>query len=179
MLNKLIDRYCQFLSWLLVASMALMVVLVFTNVVLRYAFNSGIAVSEELSRWLFVWLTFLGAIVALNERAHLGTDMLVARLPVLGKKLCLGIGHLLMLFICWLLFKGSLEQVKINWDTTSAAMETSMAIFYGCGVVFAVSAALILLRDLWRLASGQMSENELVGIRESEEVPVDGQHPVH
>lgn len=37
-----------------------MVVLVFTNVVLRYALNSGIAVSEELSRWLFVWLTFLG-----------------------------------------------------------------------------------------------------------------------
>ena len=58
-----------------------MVVLVFGNVVLRYAFNSGITVSEELSRWLFVWLTFLGAIVALKEHGHLGTDMLVGRLP--------------------------------------------------------------------------------------------------
>jgi drug/metabolite transporter (DMT)-like permease len=48
------------------ASLAVMVVLVFTNVVLRYALNSGIAVSEELSRWLFVWLTFLGGIVALH-----------------------------------------------------------------------------------------------------------------
>ena len=46
-----------------------MVVLVFGNVVLRYVFNSGIAVSEELSRWLMVWLTFLGAIVALREHA--------------------------------------------------------------------------------------------------------------
>ena len=54
-----------------------MVVLVFGNVVLRYGFNSGITVSEELSRWLFVWLTFLGAIVALREHGHLGTDMLV------------------------------------------------------------------------------------------------------
>ena len=46
--------------------LALMVVMVFGNVVLRYGFNSGITVSEELSRWLFVWMTFLGAIVALR-----------------------------------------------------------------------------------------------------------------
>ena len=51
-----------------------MVVLVFGNVVLRYGFNSGITVSEELSRWLLVWLTFLGAIVAVREHAHLGVD---------------------------------------------------------------------------------------------------------
>jgi TRAP-type transport system small permease protein len=172
-LNRLIDNYCRLLNVLLVACLGLMVVLVFTNVVLRYAFNSGIAVSEELSRWLFVWLTFLGAIVAINERAHLGTDTLVARLSITGKKICLGLGHLLMLFICWVLLDGALQQVKINWTSTSAAMETSMAIFYACGVVFAVSAAVILLRDFWRLVSGQMSESELVGIRESEEVSHD------
>ena len=171
MLGKLIAKYCQLLSWLMAASLALMVVLVFTNVVLRYALNSGIAVSEELSRWLFVWLTFLGGIVALHERAHLGTDILVSRLSAGGKKFCLGLGHLLMLFVCWLLFKGSLDQVKINWDATSAAMEVSMGIFYGCGLVFAVSGSVILLLDFWRLITGQMSSDELVGIRESEEVP--------
>ncbi|OOG47649.1 C4-dicarboxylate ABC transporter permease [Polaromonas sp. A23] len=177
-MQKLIDKYCQFLSLLMAASLAVMVVLVFTNVVLRYAFNSGISVSEELSRWLFVWLTFLGAIVALNERAHLGTDTLVARLPVLGKKICLGLGHVCMLFICWLLFKGTLDQVKINWDSTSAAMEVSMALFYGCGLVFAVSGAVILLRDLWRLLTGQLADSELVGIRESEDVPHASSTPV-
>ncbi|MGH8803721.1 MAG: TRAP transporter small permease [Polaromonas sp.] len=171
MIQKLIDKYCQALSWLMVASLALMVVLVFTNVVLRYAANSGIAVSEELSRWLFVWLTFLGGIVALNERAHLGTDTLVSRLPIRGKKICLGVGHVFMLYICWLVFQGTLDQVKINWDSTSAAMEVSMAIFYGCGLVFAVSGGVILLNDFWRLLAGRLSDNELVGIRESEEVP--------
>ena len=178
MIQKLIDSYCKALSWLMVAGLALMVVLVFTNVVLRYAFNSGITVSEELSRWLFVWLTFLGAIVAMNEGAHLGTDTLVSRLSVRGKKAFLVIGHVLMLFICWLMFKGSLEQVKINWDTTSAAMETSMAIFYSCGVVFAVSGAVILLNHLWRLVTGQLSEEELIGIRESEEEPLDVPKPL-
>ncbi|SFC12807.1 TRAP-type C4-dicarboxylate transport system, small permease component [Polaromonas sp. OV174] len=171
MVRKLIDSYCQLLSWLMAGSLAVMVVLVFGNVVLRYAFNSGIAVSDELSRWLFVWLTFLGAIVALKERAHLGTDMLVVRLPVLGQKICLGLGYLLMLFICWLVFKGTLDQVKINWDSNSAAMEVSMALFYGCGLVFAISGAAILLNDFWRLLTGQMPDSELVGVRESEDLP--------
>ena len=178
MIQKILDKYCQALSYLIAAALALMVVLVFGNVVLRYAFNSGIAVSEELSRWLFVWLTFLGAIVALHERAHLGSDTVVSRLPLRGKKICLVLGHLLMLFICWLIFKGALDQVKINWDSTSAAMEVSMALFYGCGVVFAVSAAVILLNNLWRLLTGQLSENELIGIRESEEEPVDVPPPL-
>ncbi|NDY93052.1 TRAP transporter small permease, partial [Ideonella livida] len=60
-MDKLLKRYCQALEWALVGLLAVMVVLVFGNVVLRYAFNSGITVSEELSRWAFVWLTFLGA----------------------------------------------------------------------------------------------------------------------
>jgi TRAP-type C4-dicarboxylate transport system permease small subunit len=81
----------------MVACLALMVVLVFGNVVLRYGFNSGITVSEELSRWLFVWMTFLGAVVAVKENAHLGTDMLVAPAAPAGKKLCLGLSQLLML----------------------------------------------------------------------------------
>lgn len=170
MLQKLINQYCRFLSFLIVVALALMVVLVFTNVVLRYAFNSGITVSEELSRWLFVWLTFMGAIVALNEHGHLGTDFLVGRLSPRGKKICLGIGHVLMLYMAWLIFQGTLAQVRINWDSTSAAMEVSMAIFYGCGLMFAVSAAVILLNELWRLVTGQLSESDLV-IRESDDMP--------
>ena len=171
MFGKFIAKYCQLLCWLMAASLALMVVLVFTNVVLRYALSSGIAVSEELARWLFVWLTFLGGIVALHERAHLGTDILVSRLSMRGKKICLGLGHLLMLFVCWLLFKGSLDQVKINLDASSAAMEVSMGLFYASGLMFAVSGAVILLFDFWRLITGQMGSDQLVGIQQSEEQP--------
>ena len=178
MLKKFMDRYCQMLSVLMVIGLALMVVLVFTNVVMRYAFNSGITVSEELSRWLFVWVTFLGAIVAMHEGAHLGTDRLVSRLSVRGKKICLLIGHLLMLFVCWLMFKGSLDQVKVNWDSTSAVMEVSMGLFYACGMVFAVSGAVVLLNHLWRLMKGELTDDELIGIRESEEEPIDVPKPL-
>lgn len=177
MVQKLIDKYCQALSWLMVLFLALMVAMVFGNVVMRYGFNSGITLSEELSRWLFVWMTFLGGVVALNERSHLGTDSLISRLPVAGRKLCLAASLLLMLFVCWLIFRGAWEQVKINWDSTSAVMETSMGYFYASGLVFAVLAAPILLLHLWRLLSGRVTESELVGIRESEDVPHGNPHP--
>ncbi len=169
MLNSLIDKYCRLLCVAMVACLAAMVVLVFGNVVLRYAFNSGIALSDELSRWLFVWMTFMGAVVALHEHGHLGTDFLVARLPTWGKKVCLGAGHALMLFTCWLLFKGALDQVRINLETASAVMEAPVAWFYACGVLFSVSAAVVVALDLWRLLSGQMADDELIAIRESEE----------
>lgn len=169
MLQSWLDKYCRFLTALMVAALAIMVVLVFTNVVLRYVFNSGITVSEELSRWLFVWLTFMGAIVAMHEGSHLGTDMLVSRLSVRGKKSCLVLGHVLMLYICWMLFRGSWDLVKGNWESTSAVMEVSQAFFYASGMVCAASGAVILLNHLWRLLRGELSETELIGIRESEE----------
>lgn len=177
MIQKLIDKYCQLLSWLMVLFLALMVVMVFGNVVMRYGFNSGITLSEELSRWLFVWMTFLGGVVALNERAHLGTDSLIARLPVAGRKLCLGASLALMLFVCWLIYQGAWEQVKINWDSTSAVMETSMGYFYASGMAFALLGAPVLLLHLWRLLTGQLSESELIGIRESEEEPLANPRP--
>jgi TRAP-type transport system small permease protein len=167
--QKFIDGYCQFISYLIAAALALMVVLVFGNVFMRYAFNSGFSVSEELSRWLFVWLTFLGAVVALRDNGHLGTDMLVGRLGPLGKKICMGLGLLLMLFTCWLLFKGSYDQSVINWTTTSAVMEVSMSWFYASGMVFAVLGGLILASDLWRLLTGQIDDAHLLLMQESEE----------
>lgn len=165
-----IDRYCRALESLIALMLALMVLLVFGNVVLRYAFNSGITMSEELSRWLFVWLTFMGAVVALKEHGHLGTDMLVSRLPVAGRKACLLIGQLLMLYVTWLLFSGSLAQARINLDVEAPVSGLSMAIVYASGVVFAVSAGVLLLRDLWRTMSGQISDDELVMVQESEDL---------
>lgn len=174
MIEKLIDRICRLFVVLMVVCLALMVVMVFGNVVLRYGFNSGITVSEELSRWLFVWMTFLGSVVAVRNRAHLGTDSLISRLPVMGRKVCFVAAHMLMLFICWLMFSGALEQTKINYGTTSAVMEASMAWFYVSGVMFAVLAGAIFLHELWKLFTGQLSDGELVGVRESEDEPHPG-----
>ena len=171
MVKKLIDGYCTLICYLLAVMLAVMVVLVFGNVVMRYAFNSGFTVSEELSRWLFVWLTFLGAVVALRDNGHLGTDMLVGKLGPMGKRICMGLSLALMLYCCWLIFKGSYDQTIVNLGTTSAVMEVSMSYFYASGMVFAVLGGIIILSDLWLLLSGQIDDDNLMLIQESEETP--------
>ncbi|HEX8886395.1 MAG TPA: TRAP transporter small permease [Noviherbaspirillum sp.] len=168
-MNRFVDKCCRMLDGVMALALALMVVLVFGNVVLRYAFNSGIAVSEEMSRWLFVWLTFIGAVVAMKERGHLGTDMLVSRLGATGKRACLLLSQLAMLGVTWLLLKGSYVQMMINADTVAPVTGASMAIFYASGVFFSVPVGLMLLIDLWLTATGRISEDRLVMVQESEE----------
>lgn len=169
-MNRWIDRYCRLLEALMVLMLVVMVALVFGNVVLRYAFDSGLTMSEELSRWLFVWVTFLGAVVALKENAHLGTDMLIARLPAPLQRACLAVAQALMLYVTWLLFSGALAQARINADVEAPVSGLPVWIFYASGVVFAASSAALLLRELWRTVSGQVGRDELVRVQESEDL---------
>ena len=166
----LIDLYCRLLKCTIAICLAVMVVLVFGNVVLRYAFNSGITMSEELSRWLMVWLTFLGAIVALREHAHLGVDTLVRALPPAGKRICFLLSYGLMLYADWLLLAGSWRQTIITAGDRAPATNLSVGLFYGAGIVFGVSAGVILIYDLVRVLTGAASEEDLVAVRESEEL---------
>jgi TRAP-type transport system small permease protein len=168
-MTRIVDAYFHLLKVAIALCLALMVVLVFGNVVLRYALNTGITLSEEVSRLLFVWLTFLGAIIAMREHGHLGVDTLVKRLPAAGKKACLVVSILLMLYATWLLLVGSWQQTLINLGVASPAAGFSMGLLYGVGVLFGVSAGLILLHDLYRVLTGRMSEDELVMVKESEE----------
>lgn len=169
MLQTLLDRYCKLLSLLLVGCMAIMVVMVFGNVVLRYAFNSGIAVSEELSRWLFLWMVFLGAIIGVREHAHMGTDLLVEKLPPGVKRVVLIVAQLLMLWATWLVFWGGWAQAKINWEVLSPVTESSMAWVYMTGVVFAVSAMVMLVSDLWYIVQGKLTPTQVALAQKAQE----------
>ena len=168
-MERILDLYCALLKGLIALCLAVMVVLVFGNVVLRYGFNSGITVSEELSRWLLVWLTFLGAIVALRKHAHLGVDTLVRALPPLGKKICFILSYLLMLYADWLLTLGSWKQTVLTFGDSAPASGISVGLFfYSSGLVFGVSAAVILVLDLVRVLSGKATEEDLISVKEGE-----------
>ena len=168
-MERILDLYCGLLKGVIALCLAVMVVLVFGNVVLRYGFNSGITISEELSRWLLVWLTFLGAIVAVREHAHLGVDTLVRMLPAGGKRICFIINYCLMLYADWLLLAGSWRQTIITAGDRAPATNLSVGLFYGAGIVFGVSAGILLLYDLLRVVLGQASEADMVAVKESEE----------
>jgi len=157
MVQKLIGRYCQLLTVIMVICLALMVLMVFSNVVMRYAFNSGIAISEELSRWLFLWLIFLGASVAVHEQCHMGSDMVMDLLPPKVQRVAMVLGQLLMLWTTWLLLKGSWAQTMINWEVLAPVSEYSMAWVYATGIVFSMGTGIMLLSDMWFTVQGKLT----------------------
>jgi len=168
-MDGLIRHLCRLLEGLIAFALAGMVMLVFGNVILRYGFNSGIAISEELSRWLFIWLTFLGTVVCLRDNAHLGTDILVSRLSPRGKRACLLAAHAIMLWVLWLLFTGSWAQAELNLQVRAPVTGLSVAIFYASGIVVAVLSAIVLLSNMWKVVTGQLTDEQLVMVSESEE----------
>jgi TRAP-type C4-dicarboxylate transport system permease small subunit len=169
-MTRIVDGCFRLLRFFMAACLMAMVVLVFGNVVLRYGFNSGITVSEELGRWLFVWLTFIGAVVAMRDRAHLGMDSVVSRLPLWGKRLCFGVSNLLMLYAVWLFANGSWRQTIINLDNFAPATGLSTGLFYGVGLFFSAFAAVIIVYHLYALLTGRISETELIQTKESTDV---------
>jgi TRAP-type C4-dicarboxylate transport system permease small subunit len=157
----------KLLDYILVGCLGAIMVL--GNVILRYGFNSGITESEELSRFLFVWLTFIGAIVGVRENAHLGVDTLVRRLPPAGKKVCLVVSELAMLFCCGLFFWGMWQQREVNLSNYAPVSGLPMEVVYAVAYVCSGAIAILVVAKLVRLARGRLAEDELIQVQESEE----------
>lgn len=169
LLKRLCDSTFKVTEWILGLCLLSMVIMVFGNVVLRYVFNSGITISEEMSRFVFVWLTFIGAVVAMREGAHLGVDTLVSRLGRTGKLVCLVLSELLMLGCCFLFFWGTWLQHEVNATNIAPVTGLNMIWVYGMGYVTSAGIGMLILHKLWRIMTGQITDAELVQVRDSEE----------
>jgi TRAP-type C4-dicarboxylate transport system permease small subunit len=167
-LQAIVRYFFKLLEVLVVVFMIAMVVMVFGNVVLRYGFNSGISVSDEMSRYCFIWLTYVGAMVAMREGGHLGVDSLVKHLPVNGKKVCLFLSESLMLMCNGLFFLGTYKMHELQVTNISPVVGISMIWVYGIGYVVGVVMGIINLRVLYRLLSGTITESELLQVVETE-----------
>ncbi|MBZ9704943.1 MULTISPECIES: TRAP transporter small permease [unclassified Mesorhizobium] len=137
-----------------VVGMAVISILIFTNVVLRYGFSSGIPFAVEVSRVVLVWIIFMGSVVALAKGAHLGVDSLVVRLPRRARFVCFLVSYGLMLWCCWLLAQGSWSLTVIEWGNVQALSGIPVGAIYAAGITAAIMMALILLLDLWRSLRG-------------------------
>lgn len=162
---------------LLVLGMSVMSLMVFWNVVLRYGFNSGIPFSVEVSRLIFVWIAFVGAVAALAQGAHMSVDTLVARLPKPARIACFLVAHGLMLWICVLLWQGSWSQTMLNWNNRAPISGISMGLMYAAGLVASACMGLILLVNLWRALRGELPATWAGRRTETEGTPEAGEAP--
>lgn len=160
-LSALESAFFRLLERLMVFLVFGMVLMVFGNVVLRWTVDSGIDVSEEMSRFFFVWLTFIGAVVVTREHLHLGVDMLVGKFGRRGRLLCMMTSDSLILFCCAVFFWGTWQQAPINASNVAPVTGISMLWVFGVGYFTSGAIGLMTLMRLLRAFSGHVDDREL------------------
>ncbi|GEM_PF-87060 len=159
--QRAIDIFYKILEWLLVILLAGMAIMVFLNVVLRYGFNSGLNISDEMSRYFFVWLTFIGAVVTFREHSHLGVETLVMLFGRRGRIICMILSNLIIIGCSAIFFWGTWVQFPINASMTAPVTEISMAWVYGIGLFTGAGCVIIAVERLVRLLTGRVSDDEI------------------
>ncbi|MBC2775058.1 TRAP transporter small permease [Rhizobium sp. AQ_MP] len=160
-MTRAVDLFYRVLEITLILLLSGMAIMVFLNVILRYAFNSGLTVSDELSRYFFVWLTFVGAVVGLREHGHMGVESLVALLGKPGRIVCMVLTNLLILGVSLLFFWGTWKQLPINASMKAPVTGLSMGWVYGIGFFTGGLCSLIALERLFRIVTGRVTDDEI------------------
>jgi len=141
------------LGRVLVALMGLMVVDVSWQVASRFVFRSPSSFTEELAGFLLIWIGLLGAAYGFRTRAHLGIDLLPARLEGRWRRRVEASAHLLvLLFALTTMVGGGIRLVLLAFrlDQTSAAMGWRMGFVY---LGLPISGALVVLFSLQSIAA--------------------------
>lgn len=133
------------LEALVVIILSAMSILVFLNVVLRYGFNSSINVTEEVSRYMFVWLAFLGAVLAFSENQHVRVTMLTDKLSPVGRNILSVFTDLAMLFCCYLIVEGSWIQFNLNLNNFAPISGLPQGITFLASTVAGVLIGILII----------------------------------
>jgi TRAP-type C4-dicarboxylate transport system permease small subunit len=124
--KKVIDWYHRLLSWLMVATVAILIVPVTLQIIARYTelIPSWIW-TEELSRFLFIWMVMLGAMIGIREHTHFEVDVW----PDLGPKqtaLLRIVSNVFVLVFALVFVWWGIEFVRFGWDQLSELAELPM-----------------------------------------------------
>jgi TRAP-type transport system small permease protein len=167
-MTSLIDKVFKLFEVLMAASLAAMVAMVFGNAVLRklsdyglVLFGGGIPISEELSRIVFVWLTFIGAVVVARQNAHLGVETLVAKFGTRGRMISMLLSDIFVVICCVVFFWGTWRQAPIHINNTAPITGMSMIWVYGFGFFASIGLGLLSIARIIRTLTGRLDPAEL------------------
>ncbi|GMU71227.1 MAG: hypothetical protein AMXMBFR42_06920 [Burkholderiales bacterium] len=143
--SRSIDRVVDGLA---VLAFAGMFACVFAQVVFRYFLDDPLVWSDELARYLFVWVSFLGWIIAARNRSHLAIDMALARPGPRGRAALRGLGALAAIAFAAILAWQGWRIALRNADVETTALFFSQGVVYAIVPVAAIAVGLYALADL-------------------------------
>jgi len=161
MYDKLLNGVRKVLYSFSVAGMIIMLVTIFAQVVSRYMFNYTPEWSEELSRFLFVWVVFLGSALIMGESGHLAVEFMPNLLKgkKSGKILTMIIILFSYLFIA-ILFTQGLKMTTTMTFQKSPGLDISMSYVYSIIPLSSVLMLLYLIKDTIELFKGEPVEHD-------------------
>src|SRR3954463_3188898 len=129
-MRTLIDAYSRLLTWLMVASVAILVIPVSLQVISRYtALIPSYIWTEELSRFLFIWMVMLGAMIGIKEGTHFEVDVW----PELGRRANAAlkiVSHLFVLIFALVFVYWGIKFVQFGWYQESELAELPMPFIF-------------------------------------------------
>lgn len=116
------------LEWVIISMTGITAIIIFLQVLFRYVLNLSLAWTDESSRYLFVWFSYLGASLALREGKHISVTYFVGRLPLrLQYWVALARIMIIMTYLVFVVVYGAIL-ISITKDSTSAALQISMMV---------------------------------------------------
>jgi TRAP-type C4-dicarboxylate transport system permease small subunit len=147
-LNTAYNALLKVIKFLLAVFSAVLVVVVFTNVVSRYFLDFALAWAEETARFLLIWVTFLGAILVHDSNEHMGLEFVVQALPGKIRTVVLMIADIIIIAILAFIVKGGITITIDNLAWKSAALEIPYGLVYS---IVPVSAFILTIQTVAKL----------------------------
>ena len=163
-MNKWIDKLFKGIEILIAVFLAVMIALVFMNVVLRYFFSKGFAWSEEIARLCFIYLVYLGSIEAARDNRHLLIDSVLLRLPALGQKTLYVLIQACIIALMAKLTAGSWGLMMQNLHDRWVATHFPIFGVYLAGFILGLSIIVISLANIVRLVCFKHEVAQLIAV---------------
>lgn len=168
-MNKFVDQVFKGIDCFTGILTGLMVLFVFLNVVLRTFFNSGLTWSEELARYLFVYVTYIGAISAMRSNGHLGVDTLLSRVKPRAQMAMYMLSQFTIMIIMFVLVRGAYKMVLQNMDSRTAALNIPYSFLYLSGIITGISIAVLAVSNMVYAAKHPLEITEIVTMNTSDD----------
>ncbi|WP_077210645.1 TRAP transporter small permease [Bacillus dakarensis] len=140
-MEKLDNILVKFLYWICALLMFLMVTIITAQVISRYVFGNPFTWSEELGRYTFVWMSFLGMAVGMKYGSHIALDILEKKLKGVSQKTIILFNNLLLSVFGFLLTYSGFQLVQLGARQTSPSLGIPMQYVY---MVIPISGIILL-----------------------------------
>jgi TRAP-type transport system small permease protein len=157
-MKKILDGYQALLRWLMVATVAILMVPITMQVISRYtALIPSYIWTEELSRFVFIWMVMLGAMIAVRDGTHFDVDVWPTLKPRANAMLRIATNLLVLVFAMVYVYWG-IEFVQFGWNQSSELAELPMTYIFIAwplsGITWVVFLGEQFLADIRTIAAG-------------------------